>query len=144
VGPRGGALIRTFIDAGVLISATTGRDVLFDRAWEILDDPERVLLTSELVRLEVVPKAIYFHHPDELDVYMNFFTSVAESIALSEALLTQAHLEAQSAGLGALDALHVAAAKVGGAEEFVTTERLTTALFRVVGLKITTIRPVRL
>jgi len=43
-----------------------------------------------------------------------------------------------------LDALHVAAAKVGGAEEFVTTERLTTALFRVVGLQITTIRPVRL
>jgi hypothetical protein len=59
-------------------------------------------------------------------------------------LLTQAHLEAESAGLGALDALHVAAAKLGGAEEFVTTERLGTALFRVMGLKMTTIRPTRL
>jgi len=45
--------------------------------------------------------------------------------------------------LGALDALHVAAAKLGGAEEFVTTERLGTALFRVIGLKMTTIRPTR-
>jgi predicted nucleic acid-binding protein len=137
-------LIRTFVDAGVLISATTGRDALFDRAWDILDDPERIFLTSEFVRLEVLPKAIYFHWQDELDIYENFFTSVAEIISFSDALLTQAHLEARSAGLGALDALHVAAAKLGGAEEFVTTERLTTALFRVVGLKISTIRPTRL
>jgi predicted nucleic acid-binding protein len=42
--------------------------------------------------------------------------------------------------LGALDALHVAAAKISGAEEFVTTERPTTALFRVVGITVTTIR----
>jgi hypothetical protein len=53
------ALIRTFIDAGVLISAAIGRDALFARAWDILDDPERVFLTSEFVRLEVFPKAIY-------------------------------------------------------------------------------------
>jgi len=33
---------------------------------------------------------------------------------------------------------------LSGAEEFVTTERLTTALFRVVGLKMTTLRPTRL
>jgi hypothetical protein len=70
-----------------------------------------------------------------------FFTEVAQSVPVSEALMTQAHLEAQHAGLGALDALHVAAAKISGAEELVTTERLTTALFRVVGLMITTIRP---
>jgi hypothetical protein len=61
-------------------------------------------------------------------------------VPVSEALISQAHLEEQSAGLGALDALHVAAAKISGAEEFVTTERSTTALFRVVGLIITTIR----
>jgi hypothetical protein len=48
-------------------------------------------------------------------------------------------IAAEQAGLDALDALHIAAAKLGGAEEFVTTERLTTTLFRVVGLKMTTI-----
>jgi hypothetical protein len=134
-------LTQTFVDAGVLISATTGRDALFDRAWDILDDPERVFLSSDFVRLEVLPKAHYFRHQDEVDFYEMFFTEVAQIVPLSEALISQAHLEAQNAGLGALDALHVAAAKISGAEEFVTTERLTTALFRVVGLMITTIRP---
>jgi predicted nucleic acid-binding protein len=134
-------LTRTFLDAGILISATTGRDDLFDRAWDILDDPERVFLSSDFVRLEVLPKAHYFRHQDEVDFYEMFFTEVAQIVPVSEVLISQAHLEAQSAGLGALDALHVAAAKISGAEEFVTTERLTTALFRVVGLMITTIRP---
>jgi predicted nucleic acid-binding protein len=134
-------LTRTFLDSGILISATTGRDALFDRAWDILDDPERVFLTSDFVRLEVLPKAHYFHHQDEVDFYEIFFTEFAQVVPVSEVLMTQAYLEAQNAGLGALDALHVAAAKISGAEELVTTERLTTALFRVVGLRITTIRP---
>jgi predicted nucleic acid-binding protein len=114
-------LIRTFIDSGVLISAATGRDALFDRAWDILDDPERIFLTSEFVRLEILPKAVYFHHQDELDFYETFFASAAQTVPLSEALMNQAHLEARRAGLGALDALHVAAARVSGADELVTT-----------------------
>jgi hypothetical protein len=74
-------LTRTFLDAGVLISATTGRDDLFDRAWDILDDPERVFLSSDFVRLEVLPKAHYFHHQDEVDFYEMFFTEVAQMVA---------------------------------------------------------------
>jgi predicted nucleic acid-binding protein len=143
VAERGETLMRTFIDANILIAAATGRDALFDRAWAMLDDPERVFFTSEFVRLEVMPKAVYFQHQDEHDVYVNFFTNLAEFVPCSDTLLTQAHREAESAGLGALDALHVAAAKLGGAEEFVTTERLGTALFRIIGLKMTTIRPTR-
>jgi hypothetical protein len=96
-------LTRTFLDAGILISATTGRDDLFDRAWDVLDDPERVFLSSDFVRLEVLPKAHYFHHQDEVDFYEMFFTEVAQIVPISEALISQAHLEAQSAGLGALD-----------------------------------------
>ena len=136
--------MRTFIDAGVLIAAATGRDALFARAWDILDDPERVFLTSEFVRLEVFPKALYFHHQEEAEWYAMFFTEIAEIVPLSDTIMTQAHHEAEQAGLDVLDALHIAAAKLGGAEEFVATERLTTALFRVVGLKMTTIRPTRL
>ena len=109
--------------------------MLFDRAWEMLDDPERVFLTSEFVRLEVLPKAIYLPLSNRAGCLHEFFYQrCAECIPLSDALLTQTHLEAENAArLGALDALHVAAAKLGGAEEFVTTERLTTALFRVDG-----------
>ena len=58
-------MIRTFIDANILIAAATGRDALFDRAWAMRDDPERVFLTSAFVRLEMMPKAVYFQHQDE-------------------------------------------------------------------------------
>jgi hypothetical protein len=51
-----------------------------------------------------------------------FFTDIAEMVPLSEAFMTQAHLEAEQAGLDALDALPIAAAKLGGAAEFVATE----------------------
>jgi len=62
-----------------------------------------------------------------------FFTEVAQIVPVSEVLISQAHHEAQSVGLGALDALHIATAKISGAEELVTTERLTTALCRGAG-----------
>jgi hypothetical protein len=58
---------------------------------------------------------------------------------ISAALMAQAHRAAQSASLGTVDALHIASAKISGTEGLATTERLTTALFRVVGLTITTI-----
>jgi hypothetical protein len=99
------------------------------------------LSSRNIARLEVLPTAYCFHRHDEVDFYEMFFTEVAQIVPLSEALISQVHLEAQSAGLGALDALHVAAAKISGAEEFVTTERSTTPLFRVAGLMMTTIRP---
>ena len=76
--------MRTFIDANILIAAATGRDALFDRAWAMLDDPERVFFTSEFVRLEVMPKAVYFQHQDEHDVYVNFFTNLAEFVPCSD------------------------------------------------------------
>jgi hypothetical protein len=89
------------------------------------------------VRLEVLPKPHYFHYQEEVDFYELFITEVAQIVPVPEALISPTPLEAWNPGLGALDALHVAGAKISGAEEFVTTERSTTALFRVVGLIIT-------
>jgi predicted nucleic acid-binding protein len=133
-------LTRTFLDAGVLIAAATGRDTLLTRALTVLNDPERVFVSSVFVRLEVVPKAVYFRRPDESAFYETFFAS-AQLVPVSDALLVQAQREASAAGLRALDALHIAAAKASGTEEFITTERPATALFRVTGLTVTTLRP---
>ena len=62
-------------------------------------------------------------------------------VEASRALVLQAYIEAQQVGLAGMDALHIAAAKAGGAEEFITTERPTTALFRVTGISVATLRP---
>lgn len=50
---------RTFLDSGVLIDAFRGSAALAAAAIRILNDRDRVFLTSELVRLEVLPKALF-------------------------------------------------------------------------------------
>ena len=51
--------IRTFLDSGVLIAAYKGSPSIEAPASNILDDPNRVFLSSPFVRHEVSPKALY-------------------------------------------------------------------------------------
>lgn len=136
--PVGG--VRTFIDSGLLIAAARGSRELSERAMEILDDPEREYVTSDFVRLEVLPKAVYNNQSDEADFYREFISSAHDMVQSSHALVTEAESEAEQAGLSAADALHVAAARSGGCDELVTIEKSTKPLFRVTGLTVTTIR----
>jgi predicted nucleic acid-binding protein len=130
--------MRTFLDAGVLIAAVRGQEAEAARALAMLEDPERSFLTSDFLRMEVLPKALYYQRPAEVALYERFF-SRARLIPVSAGLVTQAYTEACAFGLSALDALHVTFAKAGGAEEFITTERPTTPLFRVTGIVIKSI-----
>jgi predicted nucleic acid-binding protein len=105
----------------------------------ILDDPDREFVTSDFVELEVLPKAIYNRKDDEADFYRTFIAAAQDIVRSSQALVTQAKAEAEQAGLSAVDALHVAAARFSRCDELVTTERPTSPLFRVTGLAIATI-----
>jgi predicted nucleic acid-binding protein len=126
-------LIRTFLDAGILIAAVRGQEREAARALAILEDPERSFLTSEFLRMEVLPKAIYYRRPAEVALYERYFAR-AQLIAASGALISQAFADACTFGLAALDALHLTFAKAGDAEEFITTENPTQPLFRVTGI----------
>jgi hypothetical protein len=53
-------LIRTFLDAGVLIAGIRGDLETVERVLAIRNDPERAFVASDFVRLEVLPKALYF------------------------------------------------------------------------------------
>lgn len=128
-------MIRTFLDAGILIAAVRGQEREAARALAILEDPERIFLTSAFLRMEVLPKAIYYRRPAEVALYERYFAQ-AHSIPVSEALIVQAYADACTFGLAALDALHLTFAKAGGAEEFITTENPTQPLFRVTGMSI--------
>jgi predicted nucleic acid-binding protein len=131
--------VRTFVDSGVLIAAATGRDDVSAKAMAVLDDPTRVLVASDFVRLEVLPKPVYERRGDEAEFYEAFFDNV-EIMLSSESLVGDAYKEACSAGLSALDALHVAAAKRAECHELVTAEKEGKPLFRAQGLKVRTIR----
>jgi hypothetical protein len=129
-----------FLDASVLIAAVRGTPVPIERALALMNDPARVFLTSDFVRLEVLPKPFYFRLQAEVDVYEAYFALVTETVKASPALVRRAYAEAQQVGFAGMDALHMAAAKASDAEECITTERPTTALFRVTDITVTSLR----
>lgn len=135
------AKTRTFIDSGVLIAAARGTHELAEKALEILDDPERDYVTSDFVRLEVLPKAVFHQQDAEAEFYRTFFDNAHRTIKSSHALVAEAQVEAETAGLSAVDAIHVAAAKRAGCVEIVTTEKPTKPLFSVLDITVTSIRP---
>lgn len=131
---------RSFIDAGILIAAAHGDDDLAVRAMEILDDPDREFLSSPFVRLEVIPQPTYNHRRDEVEFMEEFFREVKMWVEPNESLLSIAMEQACAHGLDAVDALHVAAAIIAGADELVTAEKPTKPICRVRIPRVRTIR----
>ena len=116
---------RSFPDSGVLIDAARAANPERAKAaLYYLDDPKRTYLTSPFVRLETLPKADYTGRIQELTFYEDFFRDPGVEWCRDwNRLETVAEEEARRHGLGALDALHVAAAHLLQADELVTTER---------------------
>lgn len=130
----------TFIDASVLIAAVRGQEDVADKAIGILDDPNRNFVSSDFVKLEVLPKSVYFRNEVEKEFYEAFFDAVAKWEKVSDKLIEDAFNEACKVGLSAIDALHITMAKSTHAEEFITAEKDTKPFFRVSDIVITTIR----
>lgn len=114
--------IRTFLDSGVLIAAFNSPPHLSELALQMLEDPNRLFLTSPFVRLEVLPKAIFNKQAAEARFYESFFARaiVARDLA---AIFTLGEKEAATSGVGSMDSLHVADAHLLKAHKFVTTEK---------------------
>jgi hypothetical protein len=131
--------ILTFVDSGVLIAAARGDHPLQRRAIRILDDPERSFASSDIVKLEVLPKATYHRKEHEVQFYNAFFEAVDAWAELDGRLARRAMEEASRYGLGARDALHVAAALLLGADELVTIEKRSKPIHRPSGIRMVTI-----
>jgi len=136
-------MIRTYIDSGVLIAAHRGEIDIAVRAMEILDDPNRVFVSSAFLNLETLPKAIYHKQQDEIEFCETFFAAVIEWASPLDAIIQQAYQEACRLGLAAVDALHVAAAIALHADELVTTEKREKPMHRVTSIKVTTLHIVK-
>jgi len=129
----------TFVDAGLLIAVAQGKDDVYEEALAVLDNPEREFVSSVYVKLEVLPNAVYMELDDQVEVYQEFFDNVYRWVLSSPELSDRALELARAHGLGALDALHAAAAEVEAAE-LVTTEKTTKPMFRVTSIEVTSIR----
>jgi hypothetical protein len=131
----------TFLDTSVLIAAHRGAPATKQQAAAILADTGRTFVSSDFVRLELLPKARYYGHTAEVAFYDTYFASVAVWVTPDAALVQEALRAASATGMSALDALHVAAAVRAGAGELITTEGATKPLHRARGVRVVTLQP---
>ena len=127
--------IRTFLDSGVLIVAYKGSPLIEQPAGLMLDDPGRVFLSSPFVRHEVSPKALFNKQAVEYRFYQSYFRRALFCDDL-KAILESAGKESAKSGVGPMDSLHIAAAHLLGADEFVTTERPGKSIYRTSLVKV--------
>jgi len=133
--------MRTYIDSGVLITAARGNAALSAPAIDVLSDTTREFVSSEWVKLEVLPKAQYFQRQSEINFYDLFFNRVGIWAPFEVGLLNMALDEACASGLSAVDAIHVVLAASAGCEELITSEKPTSAIHRTGRVRIVSIYP---
>lgn len=109
------------------------------RALQTLNNPAIQFASSEFVRLETLPKAIYHQRSEEAQFYETFFNAVTIWAHDFDAIIQAGKQVARTYGLAGMDALHIAAAISVQAEEFITTERPTKPMHRVKELQITSV-----
>ncbi len=126
------------MDSGLLIAVAKGTEEVYEAALAVLDDPDREFVSSVYVKLEVLPMATWLGRENQIEAYDAFFGTVARWVLSSPDLSDRALELAAEHGLGAVDALHVAAAEAGDAE-LVTTEKPTQPMFRVSSVRVTSI-----
>ena len=129
--------MKTFLDSGVLLTAWRGRDA--EAALAVMEDPRRQFCTSQLVKLELLPKPAFFKQKAEIQFYQTHFRQAISEEPLSLELGEKAWELARRHGLAAVDALHLAAAIRQGADEFITTEKPGKPMFRVGGITVKSI-----
>lgn len=126
----------TFIDSGVLITASQGTEDLSNRAIKAITSVDRKYASSEFIKLEILPKALYHRQTNEVEFYQTFFSAVTYWADDLENIIDNSFKIASEYGLAAMDSLHIAAAISVEAEEFVTTEKPTKPMYRVTDLKV--------
>ena len=126
----------TFIDSGVLITASQGTEDLSNRAIKAITSVDREYASSQFIKLEILPKALYHSQSNEVEFYQTFFSAVTYWADDLEKIIDNSFKIASEYGLAAMDALHIAAAISVEAEEFITTEKPTKPMYRVTDLRI--------
>lgn len=118
----------TFVDASVLINAIVGQDAARKmRALSVLADPDREFVATEFLKLEVLPIPTKYARKKERAFYERYFKGVVVWVDPSSFMQPAFDLACRY-GLGAIDALHLAAAISAGAE-FVSAEKPTKPIY---------------
>lgn len=116
---------RVYVDSCVLMAAFKGQEPeIVNAALALLEDADTERMYSRITELEVMPKAVFNKQVEEQAFYRSFFEAAVQ-VPCTEAIVDDALDRGQRNGLGAGDALHVACAVAAGADELVTSEKMT-------------------
>jgi predicted nucleic acid-binding protein len=124
------AKTRTYLDANVILNALQGDEEISEIALEIIENPDKILLVSDYLWLEVKPK-IEYHKQLAQAAFVDEIFNTAEMIYSDKDLISMAKSIASRYGLNAMDALHAAAAIKGNADELITFEKPGKPFFRI-------------
>ena len=130
--------ILTYIDACLLMAAFKEKDARNTHALSIIRDKRRTFLASDALWMEVMPSPLRNKRTEEVAFYERFFAS-AQHIPMSDAIMRRARSLSERYFIDAMDAIHIAYAIDAGAGEFISAERLTKPMFRVLELPMTSI-----
>jgi len=132
--------IRTFVDADVLITAFQGKDALWQKAMEVIDDPKREFVVSDYLKLEVIPKPTFHHFYEEVQFMEAFIDSASLQVNATPSITKQAIILASRYNLTPLDALHAGTAVESKADMLITLERPTSPLCQIKEIKVVSLR----
>jgi predicted nucleic acid-binding protein len=120
----------TYADANVILNVFSEDKIRAQRAHTILKDTTRRFVLSDYVWLETLPKMLYNKQYDQVSYTDELFHD-ANFVPASDAIIAKAKELAVRYGLAGMDALHVACAIAGHADEFITFEKPTKPFFRI-------------
>ena len=124
------APILTYADACLLMAAFRKDDARNSRAVAFIKDERRSFIVSDALWLELMPAPLRNKRHNEVAFYERFFAR-SQHVPMTDTIMRRARDFAGRYFLDAMDAIHIAYAMEAGADEFVSAERLTKPMFRV-------------
>jgi predicted nucleic acid-binding protein len=100
------------------------------QARAVLENPSHCFVVSDYIWLETMPKMLYNKQARQVGYADELFRE-ARFVPSSDDIIAKAKEFATVYGLAGMDALHVACAIEGGADELVTFEKPTKPFFRI-------------
>ena len=104
-------------------------------AREILEDTSRVFISSPLIKLETLPKAVNKGSREEVAFLEFAFSQICEWVPIDDALIDKAIQLGIDHQLRNLDAIHAASAIRANVDQFVTTELTGKPYFKAAALR---------
>jgi len=132
--------IKTFVDSNVLITAFQGKDEIWQRAIDIIDDPEREFIVSDYLKLEVIPQPTFHQRHEEIQFMHTFFDGASLYASPTPIITAQAVNLACQYSLSPMDALHAGTAVESKVDELITLEKPAKPLCQIKEIKVVSLR----